>query len=158
MSSVFVIGVVQQGIPRCCRSQLYLLRWRWSCVSDPALIFLLLQVLLWRAASDRLENSFLTVLFQPALYIASVIYILFSIVPGFPRYPSSFYPSERVCDIGSKKQRTGMEVAQPRCLSCRFAIWNGKLEALLPLDLMVLEIGYGLTILSTNPEGSSRQN
>lgn len=149
------IGVFQQGLSAAVAAQNYtLLTIGDGLVSQiPALVISTAAgIIVTRAASDStLGDQFLEQFsFQPkALYISSCILFFFGIVPGLPMVPFFVLASCTAamaysCTSGQKTAEVAMEETQA---AEALPSETERLEALLPLDLMALEIGYGLIFL-----------
>ncbi len=150
-----IIGVFQQGLSLKVAAQTYtLLTIGDGLVSQiPALIISTAAgIIITRAASDtNLGDQFAEQLsFQPkALYIASIILLIFGILPGLPTVPFILlgigtaglaYFSQ---NIQKKAKLEELEKEEMEALPEE----TESIEALLPLDLLALEIGYGLIYL-----------
>ena len=150
-----IIGVFQQGLSLKVAAQTYtLLTIGDGLVSQiPALIISTAAgIIITRAASDtNLGDQFAEQLsFQPkALYIASIILLIFGILPGLPTIPFILlgigtaglaYFSQ---NIQEKAKLEELEKEEMEALPEE----TESIEALLPLDLLALEIGYGLIYL-----------
>ena len=158
-----VIGVLQMGLDVSTAIQNYtLLTIGDGLVSQiPALIISTAAgVLVSRAASEGNLGSELAQQFgvQPrALTIASGIIFLFALAPGMPAIPfmllagTIFFLSRGII---SRKRKKEMQVEAPSEGEAE-ELSTEEVERLLPLDLLELEIGYGLIPLVDNKQKSN---
>ena len=154
-----IIGVLQMGLDVGTAVQNYtLLTIGDGLVSQiPALIISTgAGILVSRASSDG-ENIGIEVAqqvgFQPrALVIASGIILIFAITPGMPLLPfvllaASIFLLSRIIVSGARKEDVETE-APPQEKQEEYS--QEEMERLLPLDILELEIGYGLISIVDN--------
>jgi len=163
----FVIGVLQQGMPVSSAAQSYtLLTIGDGLVSQiPALIISTAAgILVSRAASTASMGKEFIRQFSThpqALAVTSVIVFMFSFIPGLPTIPfialsggiaflayTAFKENKKV-----EEELAGKKVAEEEAKAEEQASEPEEVEKLLQLDILELEVGYGLISLVDEEQG-----
>jgi len=160
-----IIGVLQQHLPVAQAAQFYTL----LTIGDglvaqiPALIVSTSAgIMVTRAADEANLGDILTEQFyiQPkAIALVSVVIFFIGLIPGFPHFVFFFISGfAGLVSYLIYKQMAIQKVIEEKAIAAPEVKEPEKIEAILPLDLIALEVGYGLISLVDSEQNGELLN